>query len=272
MSQPAHPTDALQALADGQLDAVEREQAEQHLRDCASCRQTLEALGAVKRAIVRLPQIDLPQGFDARLAAALAAEDTAEGAGLSSGPVGASPTAERVGMPWRRWVAPLGIAAAIVLVAAFWWRSAPSLPGSAAAATADYDARRLVVASDEHEAAALQTYLAARVSFPVRVFDLGMMGYTLEGGRVHDVGGHPSALWVYRGTAGSLICQMYRGRTAELPAPTEAREANGFTFLIYHEQGGTQVFWQEGDVVCVLASSLPAEDVIQLAIAKAMKP
>jgi hypothetical protein len=32
------------------------------------------------------------------------------------------------------------------------------------------------------------------------------------------------------------------------------------------------VFWAEGDVLCVLASTLPSDDVIQLAIAKAMKP
>jgi hypothetical protein len=31
------------------------------------------------------------------------------------------------------------------------------------------------------------------------------------------------------------------------------------------------VFWQEGDVVCVLSSDAPSEAVIQLAFAKAVK-
>lgn len=60
-------------------------------------------------------------------------------------------------------------------------------------------------------------------------------------------------------------------RLADLPTPEETRTANGITFHIYHRDGGTQVFWEDGDIVCVLASHLPSEEVIQLAFAKAMK-
>ena len=273
MSQSAHPTAALPELADGRLDGAARQQLEHHLRDCASCQRELEALTAVKRAVARLPHVDLPPGLDARLTAALDAERGVGPAAERTNTVAAepSPGAAAGGSAWR-WAAPLGLAAALMLVATLWWRPAPSLPRSAATAVADYNTGRLVIETSERDAAALNAYLTARVSFPVRVFDLGMMGYTLEGGRVHDIGGHQSALWVYRGTAGSLVCQMYQGLTADLPTPSETREANGFTFLIFHEDGGTQVFWQEGGIVCVLASSLPAEDVIALAIAKAMKP
>lgn len=273
MSQSAHPTAALHDLADGRLDGGARQQVEHHLRDCLSCQRELEAVMAVKRAVARLPDVDLPPGLDARLTAALDAERQAMLTAERTSPAAAkpSPGATARGTAWR-WAAPLGLAAALVLIATIWWRPAPNLPRSAASAVADYQARRLSVETNQGDAAALNAYFSARVSFPVRVFDLAMMGYTLEGGRVHDIGGRQSALWVYRGTAGSLICQMYQGLTAELPPPSERREANGFTFLVYHEDGGTQVFWQEGDIVCVLASSLPAEDVIQLAIAKAMKP
>jgi hypothetical protein len=41
--------------------------------------------------------------------------------------------------------------------------------------------------------------------------------------------------------------------------------------LVYERDGVTSVFWQEGTVVCVLASDLPREEVVQLAYAKAMK-
>ena len=67
--------------------------------------------------------------------------------------------------------------------------------------------------------------------FPVRVFDLGMMGYSLVGGcgapsgRVHTIGSHASALWAYRGSAGSLLCQMYTGSATELPP--HCRDAHG---------------------------------------------
>lgn len=261
MSQEAHPIDALHELVDGRLGVDRREEVERHLRECERCRQDLAALSAVKRAVGRLPQADVPEGFEARLSAALDA---------ASGP--SRPSDVATGAAWRRWLAPVAVAAALALAVVLWWWPNPSLSQSAAAAVSDYRAGRLVTTTQEHDAVRLNAYFADRVSFPVRVFDLGMMGYTIEGGRVHEVGGHSSALWVYRGSAGSIICQMYRGLTAELPAPVESRVANGITFLIYHEDGGTQVFWQEGDVVCVLASALPSDEVVNLAIAKAMKP
>jgi hypothetical protein len=34
----------------------------------------------------------------------------------------------------------------------------------------------------------------------------------------------------------------------------------------------TLAFWQEGELVCVLAAELPAAEVVALAIAKAMAP
>jgi anti-sigma factor RsiW len=261
MSQHAFPLEVLHELVDGRLDPLRRDEVEEHVRGCEQCRRQIEALSAVKRSIARLGEVETPPGFEARLVSALDA---------APGPQGQIDAPARIG--GLRWLVPVGIAAAVVLAGFLWWRPAPSLPEAAAVTLSDYDTGRLVLASSERDAARLTSYLGERVPFTVRVFDLGMMGYTIEGGQLHDVGGHASALWVYRGPAGIIICQMYRGLTTELPEPAEAREANGFTFLVYHEAGGTQVFWQEGDVVCVLASSLPSEEVVQLAIAKAMKP
>lgn len=49
------------------------------------------------------------------------------------------------------------------------------------------------------------------------------------------------------------------------------REQGGIAMRAY-EIGGTSVaFWQEGNIVCVLASDLPMEDLIRLAFLKAMK-
>ena len=278
MSQSAHPTAELHDLADGRLDADARLRVEQHVRDCAECRRDLEAITAVKRAVARLPQVAVPLGFDAKLAAALDAEVNAQpaatsGVGTSQRGRSATRASAQARSSWTRWATPIAIAATLIVVGTLaWWPRSTNLPSRAAADMADYTAGRLEMANVEGDASALNRYFAERVSFPVRVFDLGMMGYTLVGGRVHNIGSHASALWIYRGSGGSLLCQMYRGSATELPAPAETRTANGFTFLVYHEAGGTQVFWQEGAVVCVLASTLPAEDVIQLAIAKAMKP
>jgi hypothetical protein len=43
------------------------------------------------------------------------------------------------------------------------------------------------------------------------------------------------------------------------------------SFLIYRRGALTLVFWQEGDVICVLASDIAPEAAVALAFAKAVK-
>jgi hypothetical protein len=115
-------------------------------------------------------------------------------------------------------------------------------------------------------------FVAGGLGYATRVFDLGMMQYQLVGGRVHRRRGSPSALFVYRGPDGrDLVCQMYEGRLADLPRSDDVREHDGITFHVHRVATLTLVFWQEGTVVCVLASDADAEAVIQLAFAKAVK-
>jgi hypothetical protein len=64
---------------------------------------------------------------------------------------------------------------------------------------------------------------------------------------------------------------MYTGRTEELPRDAERVEHGGITFFVYHREGSTQVFWQEGSVTCVLVSDAPSEEVLALSFAKAMR-
>jgi hypothetical protein len=111
------------------------------------------------------------------------------------------------------------------------------------------------------------------IPFPTRVFDLAMMKYDLIGGRVHQLLRHRSALFVYGSEEGQiLICQMYPGISSDLPKDAAIREHNGIKFYIYERRGLTTVFWQEGDVLCVLVSDIPSQQVVDLAIAKAMLP
>jgi anti-sigma factor RsiW len=115
-------------------------------------------------------------------------------------------------------------------------------------------------------------FSSAGVPIPTRVFDLGMMNYQLVGGRVHQLVSRRSALFVYRGPGNRiLLCQMYPGESGELPGGAEMRENNGIRFHVYRKDGLTLVFWQEGTVMCVLASDAPGEEVIQLAFAKAVR-
>ena len=69
-----------------ELDAAERARVEAHLRGCAACRQRLDDLRAIRRALASRPVVDAPptgdwSGFMRRLDAAIAADTrTAPGA------------------------------------------------------------------------------------------------------------------------------------------------------------------------------------------------
>lgn len=260
MTLDPHSLDTLQDFVDGRLDGASRARVDEHLRACATCRADVDRMVAAKAALRRLPRPELPPGLANRVIAALnEADDT-----------GGEPTMPRATA--RGWLAATGLVAAMVIAVVVWQRTSADLPELAGGAAREYRAGRLALTWTESDARTLNTRLDEQLPFSARVFDLGMMGYQIVGGRLHRVGTHESALWVYRGERGVLVCQMYRGTVRELPPTAERREANGFTFFVYHSHGETQVFWQEGDVICVLASNLPSETVIELAIAKAMKP
>lgn len=255
-----HPREMLHELVDGRLRGEERAGVERHLATCPACRRELEVLRATKQAAARMfaPEAP-PPDLDSRVRAALDDEDR-------------QPVRGSLRRRWRR--GPLFIYAALaaVLAAGVWVLVRPrSAPADVSRDYAEYRAGRLPLERLTADAPALDAYFAQRnLGFPSRVFDLGMMGYRLVGGRVHHVGRRPSAFFVYRGPAGQvLLCEMYEGVA---PAGAEVRLHDGISFYLHHRRQTTLVFWQEGDVVCVLASDIASEEVVQLAFAKAMKP
>jgi anti-sigma factor RsiW len=252
-----HPGDDLQLLLDGRLTAERRAAVEAHLGECGQCRRELDALRRVKGALRQdLVQHAVPPDLAARVSGALRAESARRRIRPRPLVIGA---------------ATLAAAAALVLLLA-----RGGEPDFVEAATRDFASFRGAVLRldlETSDPAALERHFAsAGVPFPTRVFDFGMMGYRLAGGTVHRLAGRQSALFAYRSAAGDhLVCQMYRGETAELPAPAEEREHDGIRFLIYRAGDLTLVFWQEGPVVCVLVGEGDPEAAIQLAYAKAVK-
>lgn len=264
MTGSQHPGDALQELLDGRLEGELREAVERHLLDCERCRRELEQMRWTRRLARASAAEPAPEGLNERLSAALDEEDARQ--------AGPDPAAQRWRpMSWPVWA---GLAAAVVLVAlvTLWPSGPPDLPAELAADFAAYRDGTLtleVIASDVGE---VERYLERYLDFEARVFDLAMMEYLPVGGRVHDAGGAPSALFVYRGPDGRiLVCQMFRGRLEDLPAAAQRRVNDGIEFKVYDRDGETVVAWQEGEVVCVLVSDIPREQVIQLAFAKAVK-
>jgi anti-sigma factor RsiW len=264
MSSPGHLIEQLTDLLDERLGAAEAAEVRRHVAGCAECRRELDWLTAGRAAATAARRPDAaPDDLRARVTSAL--DDVDRAAATSEVP-----------RPARRvlW-AGLAAAAALLLYVAGPWRQ--PVPDPVDRARVEYEAVRggsVELVHRTSDAVDLERYFNEPSRGPrVRVIDLGMMGWALEGGVHHRFGDRPSALYTYRSAGGArLVCQMYPGRLADLPAADELRRQNGFEFRIYTRDGVTLVFWQEGELVCVLAADLPAAEVVALAVAKAMAP
>jgi anti-sigma factor RsiW len=263
---PKHFKDEIQDLLDNRLDAAARAEVERHLETCDQCRREFEALQWTRQiAIKRFAQVETPAELREKISRALrSGEDRRE----------VRIVRPRFRMP--KLAAALAVATilliAIGLVVVF--MAKPGTPPEIAARDfRNYKEQKLALELKTDDGKQMETFFASRgVWFNTRVFDLGMMNYRLIGGRVQRVDHEPRALFVYQGPADQiLVCQMYAGTVAALPAGAVERENNGIQFYIYEKRGLTMVFWQEGTVVCVLTSDIGAEQVLQLAFAKAMK-
>ena len=280
MTTTAHPGERLVDLVDGRLDEAVASAVRAHLEACETCRAAFDDLVRAQRAAASL-RGDMPMPADL-LASVTRALDTADEAEAVPTRATAPPrattstrdlTRPRARVGWPLWAG----AAAAALVLSFVLLGprdiALDLPAQAARDLASVGSRALPLDAQVSDAAALERYFAASAGPRVRVIDLAMMNITLEGGVRHTLDGRPSALYSYRTPSGArLVCQMYEGRLADLPPSSDVREQNGFRFQIYTRGAVTLVFWQEGELVCVLASELPAAEVVALAVAKAMAP
>lgn len=263
----AHVDLELQDLLDGRLEEPRRTEVERHAATCAQCRGTLDALTLARDATRRLPHDAAPPELRARILAGLDAIDAEPRRGRAT-----RSTPSRA----KRRLVVVGVLAAAAAALFLVFRPAADPPVPPAQIAADYrayESRSLALGVQTAEPATVEAYFRqGGITFPTRVFDLGMMGYTVVGGVVHGPRDQARALFVYRSADGNeLTCQMYLDHVDRLPPAEEIRQHNGIDFHIYREGGLTLVFWQEGDVICVMTSDAPRESVIQLAMAKAIR-
>ncbi len=274
-SETRHFKQEMQELLDDRLNYDARPEVQRHLESCQECKREFEALSWTKE--ISRQQFELkamPAKLEESISKALDLEDCGSRVGLFSRPFR---------WPPRRALLTYGfiLAAAVVLVLSYSILRKPGLPTETASlplAVArdyrNYQTETLPLSLETGNEKELERFfLSAGIAFDTRVFDLGMMNYHLLGGRIHQLIGRQSALFVYRGkNRRVLICQMYPGHATELPpGGATLREEKGILFYIYRDDGLTIVFWQEGAVFCVLTSDGDPEEVVQLAVAKSVK-
>lgn len=264
--QPRHFGEEIQQLLDGRLAPAERSRLEEHLAGCAACRREQLDLAWARRALrAGAVKVGVPGDVIAGVTAALDREDRRILAAHTAAPA-------RGSSPARRTAYALSAAAAAAAVA-LWLFGSPDLPTAVAKDYAQYRSGQLSLQLETNDVQRMEGFFATHgIAFRTRVFDLGMMGYRLVGGRVESLSGRPSAFFAYRGPGNrTLVCQMYEGSARELPRGGKQQRHGDFTFHIYRRAGKTVVFWEEGKVVCVLTGDFDEREIMQLAIAKAMK-
>lgn len=255
MGDSGHYREELPELLDRRLDAEQEREVRSHLDQCRECRREFEALGWTKRLAAAIPVAAPPPDLEHAIRKERALE-------------------ERLLRTRRR---SFLVAAASVLLGAggtawLFRRSRETLP---AAVAGDYRRFRAGALPLEVQAARIETVEAffreQGIPFRTRVLDLAMMNYDIRGGRLHRLAGQTSALFVYQGgEEKTLVCQMYSGRLEQLPPADEVRNHRGFRFQIYRQERVTVVFWQEGEVVCVLAGDFGEREIVALAFEKEM--
>ncbi len=261
-----HFGEEIQQLLDGRLAAAERSRLEEHLAGCAECRREQLEMALARRAIrAGVAHAGVPGDVIAGVTAALDREDRRLLALRTPAPARG---------PWRaRRIAYALLATAAAVGAALWIFPSPDLPTAVATDYAQYRSGQLALQLETNDVQKMEGFFAAHgITFRTRVFDLGMMGYGLVGGSVESLSGRPSALFAYRGPGNkTLVCQMYEGSARELPRGARLERHGDFTFHIYRRGEQAVVFWEEGKVVCVLTGDFDERELVQLAIAKAMK-
>jgi hypothetical protein len=102
-------------------------------------------------------------------------------------------------------------------------------------------------------------------------YDLGMLKVKPANGAVQEIGARKVLVVVYRGDGPEVICFTFLG--SEDDAPREAKlfydPEKKMNFHTFSQDGVNAVMHREDDVICVLVSKLPMDDLLTVARAKA---
>ncbi len=99
------------------------------------------------------------------------------------------------------------------------------------------------------------------IAAPTRtVIDLHGLGYTLVGGSVVPLGTATSAMMVYRGEKGIVLCHRFRAADLQLPPGGEMVNDD----MYYSIDGLSICSYHDGDAICLMASAMSVGDLKKL--------
>lgn len=114
---------------------------------------------------------------------------------------------------------------------------------------------------------ALSAALRERFPRPVTVPSLADLQYALDGGALSDLGGRPAVVAIFHNDRRDLLVwHAYEGQVSELPSTPDVRDRDGQRYYVHRKTTNTLVFWQNGPIVECVTSSLPSEQVFEIAL------
>ena len=255
------------ALVDGELLDPELGSLKSHLEGCARCRLSLEAERGLKQSIHdSAMRMRAPGKLRNRI--------------LTDRSIF---PANRRAVGWRDYLPSMGhfarpalIAAiflAIVLPAFFFFRAGEG--PVAVTALESYDRFRKGALSVQRTAnpdeIVEQLTRAVGGNFHPMGYDLTAMHLQPVAGFVQEVQGRKILVAVYQGQGGTLFCYTFFG--SEEDAPGNAARfydtTKSMNFFAFSRGGLNAVLHREGELICILASEMPMEELLTLAKSKA---
>ena len=102
-------------------------------------------------------------------------------------------------------------------------------------------------------------------------YDLTAMNLRPVAGLVREINGRKVLVAIYQGQGGTLICYTFIGSEKDAPA-NAARffdAAKKMNFYAFSRGGVNAVLHREGEIICILASAMPMDELLALAKSKA---
>jgi anti-sigma factor RsiW len=239
----------LHGYIDDELDLATALQMQQHLEDCARCRQELESAQAI-RAAVALPGLyqRAPVTLGAQLQKAIRAESQAMQKGKSHDVPQGNPVSPRSFLPrWNRLMTMTALAAALLVAATviYWPERAPRASQAEIADVLSAHLRSLeadhlfdVASTDQHT---VKPWFDGKVEFAPPVVDLASDGFPLVGGRLDYLQGQKVAALVYRRDKHIINLFIWPGNAAP-----ETDIVNGYNLIQFQCNG--MICWAVSDL------------------------
>lgn len=254
------------ALVDRELLDPERGSLESHLQECPHCRFAVEQEQLLKQTIRgRAERMRAPGELRDRI--------------LSDGRI--FPDKSRTRWRDRLWPMPnlarpalaAAVLLAIALPAFFFFRV--SREPVAAAALESYDLLRKgalsVRRTENPDEIVEQLTRAVGGHFHPMAYDFTAMHLRPVAGLVREIQGRKILVAIYEGPGGTLFCYTFVG--SEEDAPGNAARfydtAKKMNFYAFSRGGLNAVLHREGEIICVLASEIPMEELLTMAKSKA---